>query len=75
MKFESLRYGTSETLKSELSGSVSSSTWEGNHEEMVVAKNMTCTLRFEGREPLMIGSARAIAGVEAGCGEGSDSKS
>lgn len=33
------------------------------------------TLRFDGREPLVVGSNRVIARVEVGCGEGLDSKS
>jgi len=38
-------------------------------------RGVSHTLRFDGREPLVVESSRVIAGVEVGCREGSDSKS
>lgn len=36
---------------------------------------MLQTLRFDGREPFIVGSNRVAAGAEVGCGDGSDSMS
>ena len=76
MSSELLRYGASETLKkSELPAEFPLQPGIEIMSKWSLRREISHTLRFDGREPLVVGSNRVIAGVEVGCGEGSDSKS
>jgi len=75
MNSELLRYESSETLRSELLAMFPLQPGMEIMRKWSLRRKMSHTLRFDGREPLAVGSGRVITGVEAGCGEGSDSRS